>query len=278
MRSWTAVLDDLLISLPAAGRLAVIAAVILLMAFIARKKRLLTSGGTAAAAVLGIVIFYTGGVSGFVMLLFFFLSSSIAGRLLSSGTAERIAAKGNERDMMQVVANGLPAALSLMLFRLSAFPDIFLAAFAAALAEAEADTFAGEIGRLSRRDPVSVVTFTRVPKGLSGGVTVLGLAASATASAAVGLLFMGTFGCSFSSFLAVTAAGFLGALLDSFLGATVQVQYRRKDGSLTEKAYDEDGRRNERARGIAMIDNDMVNLISGLFSVSIASVSVLVLL
>ena len=118
------------------------------------------------------------------------------------------------------------------------------------------------VGRLGL-DPLADVRLAAVP---------------AAASAAVGLLFMGTFGCSFSSFLAVTAAGFLGALLDSFLGATVQVQYRRKDGSLTEKAYDEDGRRNERARGIAMIDNDMVNLISGLFSVSIASVSVLVLL
>ena len=274
MRSWTAVLDDLLISLPAAGRLAVIAAVILLMAFIARKKRLLTSGGTAAAAVLGIVIFYTGGVSGFVMLLFFFLSSSIAGRLLSSGTAERIAAKGNERDMMQVAANGLPAAIALILFRLSPYPAAFLAAFAAAVAEAEADTFSGEIGRLSHRDPVSIITFTRVPKGLSGGVTVLGLVSGAASSLLIALLFMGTFGCTVSAFSAVAASGFLGSVLDSFLGAALQVQYRRKDGTLTERAV-ENGERNERARGIAWLDNDMVNLISGLFSASIASVIVM---
>ena len=41
-------------------------------------------------------------------------------------------------------------------------------------------------------------------------------------------------------------------------------------GQILKTYLEEDGRRNERARGIKWLDNDMVNLLSGLFSVSIA--------
>ena len=268
MRSWTVFLDNALLSLPLVWRVVIIAAVMAAMAVIARRKRFLTPGGIAASVILGFAVMYIGGVSAIVMLLFFFLSSSVISKMARQN--DYIRKKSSERDIMQVIANGLPAALCLILFRLSPYPEAFLVAFASALAEAEADTLSGEVGRLSHQDPVSIITLTRVPKGLSGGVTVLGFVAGMVSSLVMALLFMGTFGCSFLSVLTITASGFLGSVFDSFLGATVQVQYRRKDGTLTEKSY-ENGEENERARGIKWIDNDMVNLLSGLFSVAIAS-------
>ena len=268
MKSWTGILDSLFFSLHLGWRVAVILVLMAVMVVIARKRHFLTLSGAFTAALLGFVVMYIGGVSAIVLLLFFFLSSSVISKLVRSDCS--IAAKGSERDMMQVIANGLPAALSLILFRISPYPDAFLAAFAAALAEAEADTLSGEIGRLSHRDPVSIITLTRVPKGISGGITILGLVSGALASFLVSLLFLGTFGCSLVAFLTVAASGFLGSVLDSFLGATVQVHYRRKDGSITEKS-EENGERNERARGIRWMDNDMVNLLSGFFSVALSS-------
>lgn len=267
MRSWTGVLDGLFFSLSPLWRLLIIALLMALMIIVSRRKRFLTWGGCAAAALLGLVVMYISGISGIVLLLFFFLSSSIVSHL--SRRLDYIAEKGDERDMMQVAANGIPAALSILLYRISPYPEAFIIAFAAAIAEAEADTFSGEIGRLSHSDPVSILTFTKVPKGLSGGITALGLAAGAASSFLIALLFMGTFGCTLSSLLIIASSGFLGSVFDSLLGASIQVQYRREDGSITEKA-EEDGRRNERARGIKWLDNDMVNLLSGLFSVSIA--------
>ena len=133
------------------------------------------------------------------------------------------------------------------------------------IAEAASDTWAGEIGQLSSKDPLSIATFTKVPKGISGGVTVLGLLASLAASLSVALLFWGTFGTDLWGLLLIAASGFLGALFDSLLGATLQVQYRRKDGSLTE-----DPKEGERARGVPFMDNDAVNLLSGLFAFSVA--------
>ena len=238
------------------------------MAAIALWRRFLDIPGTAAAAALGFIVFYIGGVSCFVMLLFFFVSSSVIEKLVRND--DRIGKKGGRRDMAQVAANGVPAALMLILSRVSPFPIEALIAFAAAIAEAEADTMASEIGMLSHKDPVSIITFTKVPKGLSGGVTVLGTIASLVASSVMALLFMGTAGCLLSEAVIIAASGLLGALFDSFLGATVQVHYRDKTGALTERPYDGEGNRNERARGMKWIDNDAVNFLSGLFSASIA--------
>ena len=161
-------------------------------------------------------------------------------------------------------ANGFPSSLALILYAVLKDP-VFLVAFAASIAEAASDTWAGEIGQLSSKDPLSIATFTKVPKGISGGVTVLGLLASLAASLSVALLFWGTFGTDLWGLLLIAASGFLGALFDSLLGATLQVQYRRKDGSLTE-----DPKEGERARGVPFMDNDAVNLLSGLFAFSVA--------
>ena len=268
MRSWTGILDECLLSLPLYLRLLIIAAFLIIMAVIARRRRFLTLSGSVMSMVIGAVVFYIGGVSGIVMLLFFFLSGSVVGKLVRG--VDRIGKKGSERDMMQVAANGLPAALMLILSRISPFPITALVSFAAGIAEAEADTMASEIGMLSHKDPVSIITFTKVPKGLSGGVTVLGAASAALSSFLIAFLFMGTFGCLWKDFFIIAASGTLGALFDSFLGATVQVHYRDRTGALTEKEKDEDGNDNTRVRGIRWIDNDMVNLLSGLFSSSVA--------
>ena len=266
MRSWSAFIDGFFFSLPIAARVVIILLLMVLMVIISRKKKFLTPDGAIGAAAVGFIVMYIGGVSGIVLLLFFFLSASIISKLTRAYGEER-----TERSLMQVIANGVPACLSLILFRITPYPEAFLVAFAASVAEAEADTLSGDIGRLSHRDPVSIITFTRLPKGLSGGITVLGLVSGVIASFLIALLFAGTFGSSLKAFITIAAAGFIGSVLDSFLGATIQVQYRRKDGTLTEKAY-ENGEQNERARGIRWIDNDMVNLLSGLFSFSLASV------
>ncbi len=252
MHSLTSMLDGLFFPLGIGAKVAIIAAVLVGIALIARYRRLLDPAGIAAAAIIGFIVFFIGGVSGFVIFLFFFLSSSARG-------------KGRPRTASQVVANGLPAAIALLSYAAFSYPRGALLAFAAAVAEASADTWAGEIGQLSHKDPVSIVTFTRVPKGISGGVTVLGLFASVLSSMLIAVLYIGTFGGSFSDAAIITSSGFLGALLDSFLGATVQVKYRDEDGALTE---DDTG---NRVRGIPFIDNDAVNLISGLFSLSLGA-------
>ena len=259
MHSLTSMLDGLFFPLGIGAKVAIIAAVLVGIALIARYRRLLDPAGIAAAAIIGFIVFFIGGVSGFVIFLFFFLSSSAVTKIC------RGRGKGRPRTASQVVANGLPAAIALLSYAAFSYPRCALLAFAAAVAEASADTWAGEIGQLSHKDPVSIVTFTRVPKGISGGVTVLGLSASVLSAMLIAVLYIGTFGGSLSDAAIIASSGFLGALLDSFLGATIQVKYRDKDGALTEEDT------GNRVRGIPFIDNDAVNLISGLFSLSLGA-------
>ncbi|MCI6115219.1 MAG: DUF92 domain-containing protein, partial [Spirochaetales bacterium] len=67
----------------------------------------------------------------------------------------------------------------------------------------------------------------------------------------------------------IAGSGFLGSVIDSVLGAVLQVQYRAKDGSLTE-VEEENGEKNERVRGIPGFDNDAVNFTSGLLAASLS--------
>jgi uncharacterized membrane protein len=59
--------------------------------------------------------------------------------------------------------------------------------------------------------------------------------------------------------IAITWAGFLAAVFDSFLGATIQGQYKCKIcGSVTERAK-HCGRDSDCLRGMKWVNNDVVN-------------------
>lgn len=263
-------LDCLYFSLSPLTRVAVSLVILFFVALFAARKRQLTASGIAGAVAVGLVLTYIGGLSALLMMLFFFLSSAVISKVVPDRSG-RIHKKGARRDLAQVLANSLPCIFGLAVYRFSIYETAGLVAFAAALAEAMSDTWAGDIGILSRKDPVSIITFTKVPKGLSGGVSLLGCMASLLASFLMALLFVGCYQAPLYSIAVVTVSGALGALVDSVLGGTVQVHYRRKDGSLTEHEYS-DGQRNERARGIPFVDNDVVNFLSGLFAFSLALV------
>ena len=150
--------------------------------------------------------------------------------------------------------------------------------FGAAVAEATSDTWAGEIGRLSKKPPVSLKTGKIVPRGVSGGVTLLGYAGGLAGAAFIAVfwyvLFPGITG-PMDLFvnrmplgLAVVAiSGFAGCILDSFLGAFFQALYIDADsGKYTEKKKSPSGKDNALFSGIQWMDNDMVNLLSNGFS------------
>lgn len=261
-------IDSLFFSLHPAVRLLIIAVLMALIVIFAVRKKQLTKGGIIAAVIVGSIITYIGGISALLIMLFFFLSAAVIGKIIPSDRM-KIQKKGGQRDSAQVLANSIPALIGLFMYHFTPYSTLSLIMFSSGIAEAVADTWSGEIGSLSRSDPVSIITFTKVPKGLSGGVSLLGTFSGLLGSLLIALLSVGCFVLHPLAIAIITISGTLGALFDSFLGATVQVHYRREDGSLTEKEWS-DGRRNVRARGIPFMDNDAVNLFSGLFAVLIS--------
>ncbi len=238
----------------------------LLIALFAQRRGSLSRSGGAAAVVIGTAVYLGGGGAWFAVLLTFFATSTLLGKLGRTRKAaiKRNFEKGDTRDAWQAVSNGGVAALcalGMLLFR-----DVrWAGAFVGALATANGDTWATELGILARADPISLTQLRRVPPGSSGAVSPLGLAATALGGAAVGLvaaLGAPAFSASSAQLLGIgLLGGVLGSLLDSLLGATLQASYHCEGcGVTTEGKLHQCGQQARRVRGLAWFNNDLVNL------------------
>ncbi|NBD26055.1 DUF92 domain-containing protein [Paenibacillus glycinis] len=239
-----------------------------LIAGAAYRARSLSGTGAVSAAVMGTGYVALGGSLWFGTLLAFFLSSTLWSkwkkRHARKEAAEANYAKTGRRDAMQVWANG---GLGLLLCAgHAAWPgNGWIYAFSGVMAAVNADTWATEIGALSRRLPRSLLTGRRVSAGTSGGVTALGSAAALAGAAFIGAAAaaLAPAGIPLGPLLAATViAGTAGAFADSLLGATAQAMYRCPAcGSETERAR-HCGVAAARIRGFAVMTNDAVNFAS----------------
>jgi uncharacterized protein (TIGR00297 family) len=240
----------------------------------------LDAGGAAVGTVVGTCIFAFGGPLFWIVLMAFFVSSTALGRVqhAKKELLSAIHQKGGRRDMFQVLANGGMGMLTAVLFHLTKNPA-WAAGFAVSFASSNSDTWGGELGVLSRGNPVSLLTFRPVLRGVSGGVSPLGCFVSFGGALFIALIFaaanisLGIFPGGFLRLAAlITAGGFVGSLLDSFLGATMQAQYAMEDDNraertgpavlLTERSRSADGTPRRLVRGLAFINNDVVNFAS----------------
>jgi len=258
--------------------------------YAAFRRRSVSGSGAVAGAAVGTTILVAGGFLYWIALMLFFVSSSAASRIggRRKQRLERMHERGSRRDAVQVLANGGVAAALVVALRITAEP-VFAVAAAAAFASVNADTWASEVGVLSRRAPRSIVTFRRLEPGTSGGVSLLGTVAAAAGSLLVAVWFVVAQPASVAAsphlvvwspvpggiggidvVLAVFVAGLVGTTADSVLGALVQTQYRAPDGSLTERRTGEHGA-NERVRGFGPVNNDVVNLLSSIAAAAAAA-------
>jgi len=270
LRTRCDVLDGLVFGLSCNLSLLALALIFAVLALAAYWLKLLTAPGAMAAFLMGMAV--TAGLNwqGVTLLALFFVTSNILGTLCCrmQHTPDEVAEqKSGQRDQLQVAANGLAASVAAVAALLTG-SETAVIVFGAALAEATADTWAGEIGRLSGRAPVSLLTGKPVPRGISGGVTVLGTAAGAAACvfiAVIWAIFRRGPGAPI-----VALCGFFGCLFDSLLGDRAQALYVTPDGSYTERSSSPDGTPYVLQRGRVWIDNDTVNLFSNAFSAFLA--------
>ncbi|KAF9938414.1 Transmembrane protein 19 [Mortierella alpina] len=156
------------------------------------------------------------------------------------------------------------------------------------------DTWASELGILNKSWPTLITTLKKVPPGTNGGVSPLGLAASFGGGLLIGVAaaisvvvqlaleapiswksgkgWTGLDAFSkaadvkflFALLLAGAGAGFIGSLLDSVLGATVQKSnYSTKNKVITYKAAEKDDEIKP-ISGLDILDNHQVNFFSSM--------------
>ncbi len=258
-----------------------------LIGWLAYQRKSLSLSGVVGAIITGTLVFGFGGwVWGLTLIAFFIYESGLSHfreRQKQTIAAEKFD-KSSQRDLGQALANAGLASILAVLFFLNSSQLWLFAAFVGAMSTMNADTWATEIGVLSRRPPRSIISGRIVPGGTSGGITVLGTLASAGGGLVMGLtvwLLLAGRGL-FTSQASLTAywwvlpagllAGLLGSLVDSLLGATVQAMYSQAgSGQETERKLTQEGVKNTFRRGWPLMDNDAVNFISSLAGTVVAA-------
>lgn len=264
---------------------------IIVLSIIIHVSRSLTVSGVLASMVLGVVILFLGGWGCFIIMLTFLVLgvafTKYRHREKAPGTLAQ--EKGGVRTWINVFANGVPAAVPVLLeafYGMDAFPVFFLAA----VCSAAADTLSTEIGLLSRSKPRLITDLRRkVEKGLSGGVTPLGTVAGLMGSTSISLVALTTCLIGVPSILlnvkdlhslvlAGSVGGFIGMLVDSLLGATVQGIYVSKANGMLYEDPRKCGGECVLIKGFKHLGNNTVNfiscLIAGLLSIPIYYLSV----
>ncbi len=202
-----------------------------------------------------------------------FIVDVIVGKKSEKITGE-INKKSGARGVTQVLVNASAAVVALVL-KMILGGDEWVVVYAVALTECLADSLASDVGVLSKSDPIDLCRFHRIPRGLSGGVSLLG-----TLAALAGCVFMSVFTVIFFGFnpkyfLSILVLPMIGVTLDSVLGSLLQAKYVcRVCARPTEKPIHCD-QPSLHAGGLKFITNNAVNLISNVVT---AAVAVLVLI
>lgn len=240
------------------------------------RLKFLTPGGSLAQFFLGWALLGLGGWKWTVPIIFFFLSSSLLSLLGGRKKSFVLAgfAKAGSRDALQVLANGGVCGILVVLDTLFPLP-IWYPMCLGSIAAATADTWGTEVGLLSRIEPILVTTFTRVKRGTSGAITILGSLAGLLGAALTALIGLHwTTGQTTLIASSVTFSGIASSLMDSIIGASLQARFECPTClKITEKG-NHCGVRGTHVDGIAWITNDAVNLVCTLTGACIVLVAI----
>ncbi len=251
-----------------------------LVAVLAWRLGALDAGGAVAAFGAGGIIFGFGGLGPSAALLAFFLTGSFLSSLSARpGEAPLLRkeelAGGYARNWRQVVANGFVPTVAMLAARfVPVHSMLLLDAFYGSIAAMCADSWGTEIGTRFGGRVYDAITGRVLERGLSGGVSIAGLAASAGGAALIALIAAiplpvlaggAPLRQNPGTIAAIFLAGLLGSVSDSILGSTVQAKYRDPEtGSLCEVSRPaKTGTRHQKPLyGYKQINNNVVNFVA----------------
>ncbi len=228
--------------------------------------RVISYYGSLVAAGMGLLFYYFGGLYSLLFVVGCYvvmLLVSLVSKLLKNDVSG-VVKKTGKKDFVEIFVNGVWAMISMVLYAVFESQVFFVMALMC-ISQGFVDSLASDVGTLSKKQPYDIFRNKRVPKGLSGGVTLLGSVASLLGAVVFALAIKLVCNLSYPLVALVAATIYMGSVVDSILGSMVQVKYRcTKCNALTEKEV----HCNENTvveSGCRWINNDVVNLLSGMF-------------
>ena len=247
----------------------------LAFAGVAFALKLLSKSGAVATAVLGTVVLGGGGGYFMVPMLVFFLTSSLLSKMGRDRKAStnKGDSKGSVRDATQVFANGGVAGIIVLIYALTVRHSdytqsrLLLIYYLSAIAAANADTWATEIGKFSPHPPRFLRNWKTVTPGTSGAISPLGTVGAALGAILIPLSALPFWHLNPVELVTPILCGFFASLVDSVLGATLQGVYENPaTGEITERP-ELAGKEARLVRGFRFLNNDGVNFLSCLAGV-----------
>lgn len=229
------------------------------------RSRWLTTGGWITAVLLAGLIVLSFGPLHLIYPLTFLIIGSLLSKL-NKGIAEFDDSSG--RTAKQVFANGgvgmLCCAFALILL-MTELEILFILSFSIALS----DTSSSELGRYFKGVTYDLLSMKKVTPGLSGGVSFLGTIGGLWGASILPILGYLTGMVDIKTGITLSVISFLGMILDSILGSTIQGKYKY-DGTIRET-----GDKSQLVRGFHPIDNNLVNFISIFITTLVYSIIIL---
>ena len=247
-----------------------------LAAAFARRAGSLSTGGQWAAFLTGTLAAAAGWRWAALLVAYFVTSTALTqlGHERKVTLTESVLPTQRERNALQVMTNGGLFAVAVLFGELLGNPHLFVAGLGA-LSAAAADTWATELGTLWGGAPFSIVNGRTLARGVSGGVTAVGVMASVLASllmaAASSFVMAPTLDSGVIVAAAVFGAGLAGSIGDSLLGATLQSKrWCEQCRMWTERRVHTCQYRTQHARGLRWMTNDTVNFLATVLGALVA--------
>ena len=277
-----------------------------ILSFHGLKKKSLSKSGAFAAFVIGFSSFSISYRFGVILILFYYTGSKLT--KVKEDIKAKLEAdfkKGGQRNAVQVFANSILATAVAVFFcfyigedchidftNVNNMTQIWLfylprgklagylwCLYLAHYSCAAADTWASEIGILSKTEPILITTLRRVPSGTNGGISFLGTFASAMGGTFIGCVFylMSLFlkegkanSPQYPMIIFCLICGCFGSLVDSLLGATLQATYYSKEKKMIVKSASTNDKSIVHITGIDLLSNEAVNFFSILLTMLFA--------
>ena len=229
----------------------VISLITIVLFYFYKRKHLSLDGFLSSTLMAGLILGFGGPKYVLPIAIFFILST-----LLSKVGTKNLHESKSGRNANQVFANG-GVGLVLCIFNHFYQMELIYIMFLASIAAANSDTWATEIGKLSRTRPKDIISGRSLNKGESGGITFIGLLGSMSGSFVIATV--GYFLDINTSYLIILfISGFLGSIFDSILGSTLQSRFILIDGKTIKEEKETDS---YHYSGLVSINNNSVNFL-----------------